>query len=244
MPGVCPLSGVLCGQRSGPRPAPGPCPSLLPTAPPRLARPCAPPPQVCSMCASLRGAGPGPREGLRGGVNTCTGRTGNTCKAVSIPPSTQLQTTHIHRRFLGFSPRASQRISGRQGLATLPARRGEGSDTGVPDQARPPPRRGGAASPRRSEGTPRSRAPAGSAGPKSAHLGWRRGEANGERRQNNCIFNEVIGKRRFSRDGTGGGLGGGAAVVPHTHPRPPAHRQEPPCAGVVIIFVNFLSTVC
>ncbi|XP_051655540.1 uncharacterized protein LOC127476563 [Manacus candei] len=71
-----------------------------------------------------------------------------------------------------------------------------------------------------------------------------REKQTGREEKNNCIFNEQLGERWFSRDGTGGGLGRGAAVGPHIHPRPLAHTQEPPCAGVVIIFVNFLSTVC
>lgn len=60
-----------------------------------LAHLAAPPPQLCSPNASLRYAEQG--QWVRGGVNTCRARTGNTCEAVSTPPPPRLQTTHLHR---------------------------------------------------------------------------------------------------------------------------------------------------
>lgn len=181
--------------------------------------------------------------GCEGGVNARTGRTGNTCKAVSVPPPTQLQTARIHHTFfvwMLFFFHASQRISGRQSLAALPSRCGESSGTGVPDQ--PPPRSLGGWKPHLLA----ARRGAGGVAHRLNQPVWAGG---GEKRTGRgekiiAYLMRCWAKEGFSRGGTGGGVGGGASVVPHTHPRPPTHTQEPPCAGVVIIFVNFLSTVC
>lgn len=154
MPGGCPLPGVLCRQRSGPQPLLRLVP--LPTAPRSLRS---------SARRTHRYAEPEPGRGVRGGVNTCRARNGNTCEAVSTPPPPRLQTAHLHRTLNFYSPRPSR--GGR--VRTLPAGRGKSRRTRSGGLAPVP--RGGEASPHHSERTPRSRALEGPAGVKSAHLG-------------------------------------------------------------------------
>lgn len=196
-----------------------------------------PAPVAQGEAVTARGDGCGGAGGTPGGVNTRTGRTGNTCKAVSMPPThTATNCTHSLQLFSGFfllffsPPHASQCISGRQSLSALPTQhRGTGSAPPFPgggERHLPAARRG----------------PGGAAAHRPDQPAWAGG---GEKRTGRgekiiAYLMRCSAKGGFSRDGTGGG----AAVMPHTHPRPPAHTQKPPCAGVVIIFVNFLSTVC